>query len=256
MGENTAAEEGPISDLLGCEFARVAFRVLRHKLFARDGALDFTGRDFLALGDAVRENHNVPAMEEIQNAVLDGPVGSTQFMDSIAQKIGCGTSQFVSGSGKQPHIVQAFRPGLRGEVIEPVYQRNAPICLAENEDFRRRHVFLYSLFAYLRTMSNYFFRLATTLTFRVCEIPPGVSASLIISACSCWCRFPDPVAGLALSDRPTYRTSRRVSSSRGWMYSRRTSHGPIFRGSSCAHTTSADGLYRARRSRAWSAANG
>src|ERR1019366_8911147 len=82
----------------------------------------------------------VPAMEVIQNAVLDGPVGSTQFIDSIAQKIGCGTSQFVSGCGKQPHIVQAFRPGLRWEVIEPVYQRNASICLAENENFRRRHV--------------------------------------------------------------------------------------------------------------------
>ena len=61
----------------------------------------------------------------------------------------------------------------------------------------------------------YFFLRATTLTLRVCEIAPGVSASLMISACSCWCRFPLPVAGLALSDRPTYRTSRRVSSSRG-----------------------------------------
>src|ERR1019366_8420088 len=88
----------------------------------------------------------------------------------------------------------------------------------------------------------YFFLLATTLTLRVCEIAPGVSASLMISACSCWCRFPLPVAGLALSDRPTYRTSRRVSSSRGWMYSRTPCHAPILRGSSCAHTTSADGL--------------
>src|ERR1035441_4984974 len=69
------------------------------------------------------------------------PVRSTQFIDSIAQKIGCGTSQFVSGCGKQPHIVQALRPRLRWEVIEPVHQRNASICLAENEDFRRRHMF-------------------------------------------------------------------------------------------------------------------
>src|ERR1035437_3870336 len=53
---------------------------------------------------------------------------------------------------------------------------------------------------------TYFFRRATTRTLRVCEIAPAVSASLMISACSCWCRFPDPVAGLALSDRPTYRT--------------------------------------------------
>src|ERR1035441_8568403 len=104
------------------------------------------------------------------------PVRSTQFIDSIAQKIGCGTSQFVSGCGKQPHIVQALRPGLRWEVIEPVHQRNASICLAENENFRRRlpseACVLYQLFAYLRTMSNYFFLLATTRTFRVCEIAP------------------------------------------------------------------------------------
>src|ERR1039457_3192320 len=182
MGENTAAEEGAISDLLGCEFACVAHRVLHHKLFARDGALDFTSRDFLALGDAVRENHDVPAMEEIQNAVLEGPVRSTQFIDSIAQKIGCGTSQFVSGCGKQPHIVQAFRRGLRWEDIEPIYQRNASICLAENENFRRtlpsEACVLYQLFAYLRTMSNYFFLLATTRSFRVAEIAPTVSASL------------------------------------------------------------------------------
>src|ERR1017187_4704796 len=44
---------------------------------------------------------------------------------------------------------------------------------------------------------------------------PGVSASLMISACSCWWRFPLPVAGLAFSDLPTYRTSLRVSSSGG-----------------------------------------
>src|ERR1017187_6214900 len=74
--------------------------------------------------------------------------------------------------------------------------------------------------------ARYFFHLATTRTFRVAEIAPGVSASLIISACSCWCRFPLPVAGLALSLRPTYRTSRRVSSSRGCMDSRSTCHVP------------------------------
>jgi hypothetical protein len=80
-------------------------------------------------------------MEEIQNAVLDCPVGRTQLINSIAQKIGRGPSQFVSGCGKQPHIVQAFRYGLRREDIEPVYQRNASICLAENKKFRWRHAF-------------------------------------------------------------------------------------------------------------------
>src|ERR1019366_7142702 len=92
----------------------------------------------------------VPAMEEIQNAVLDGPVGSTQFIDSIAQKIGCGPSQLGSGCGKQPHIVQAFRSGLRWEDIEPFFQRNASICLAENQKLRRRHAF----FIIVRFLAN------------------------------------------------------------------------------------------------------
>ena len=47
------------------------------------------------------------------------------------------------------------------------------------------------------------------------DTAPLVSASSIIAACSAWCRLPDPVAGLALAGRPTYRTSRPLASSRG-----------------------------------------
>ena len=50
---------------------------------------------------------------------------------------------------------------------------------------------------------TYFFRRATTRTRLVCEMAPGVRASLTISACSCWWRLPEPPAGLALSGRPT-----------------------------------------------------
>src|ERR1019366_3111713 len=118
--------------------------------------------------------------------------------------------------------------------------RTQPLCFQRGEGVEP-----YNMYGSRRAKRSlpYFFRRATTRTFRVCEIAPTVSASLIISACSCWCRLPDPVAGLALSDRPTYRNSRRVSFSSGCMYSRTTRHAPILRGSSCAHTTSADGLY-------------
>jgi hypothetical protein len=54
----------------------------------------------------------------------------------------------------------------------------------------------------IRPKINYFLR-AIRRTLRVCEIAPGVRASLTISACSCWWRLPEPVAGLALSGRPT-----------------------------------------------------
>ena len=54
----------------------------------------------------------------------------------------------------------------------------------------------------VRWHETYFFLRATTRTRLVCEIAPGVSASLTISACSCWWRLPLPVAGLADSGRP------------------------------------------------------
>jgi hypothetical protein len=49
---------------------------------------------------------------------------------------------------------------------------------------------------------NYFFRFTTRIRL-VVETAPGVSASSMIAACSSWCRLPEPVAGLALSGRPT-----------------------------------------------------
>ena len=48
----------------------------------------------------------------------------------------------------------------------------------------------------------YFFRRTTRIRV-VAETAPGVRASSTMAACSCWCRLPDPVAGLALSGRPT-----------------------------------------------------
>ena len=50
---------------------------------------------------------------------------------------------------------------------------------------------------------RYFFLFATSLTLLVCDNGPGVSASSMISCCSCWWRLPEPVAGLADSARPT-----------------------------------------------------
>jgi hypothetical protein len=85
----------------------------------------------------------------------------------------------------------------------------------------------------------YFFRRATRRTLPVCEMAPGVSASFTISACSCWWRLPDPVAGLALSGRPTYRTSRPEAAASGCNCSFMNGQGPMLRGSSCAHTISA-----------------
>jgi hypothetical protein len=57
---------------------------------------------------------------------------------------------------------------------------------------------------------SYFFRRATTLTLRVCEIAPRVSASETSSDCSCWSRFPAPLGGLADSGRPPWRICRRL----------------------------------------------
>ena len=67
---------------------------------------------------------------------------------------------------------------------------NTPICAHQSPQNWLRSVI-------------YFFRRATSRTRRVCEIAPGVSASLRISAASCWCRLAEPEAGLALSGRPT-----------------------------------------------------
>ena len=77
--------------------------------------------------------------------------------------------------------------------VVPISDRRSMRDVLHSRHASRRHTQQYP----------YFFRRATTRTFRVCEIAPGVSASLMISACSCWCRLPEPVAGLALSARPT-----------------------------------------------------
>ena len=80
-------------------------------------------------------------------------------------------------------LLRAMEKPLRPEPGRPAKENgsNTTVPRAQPFVFSREKTKPYNLYG----LTVYFFLLATTLTFRVCEIAPTVSASLIISACSC-----------------------------------------------------------------------
>jgi hypothetical protein len=53
-----------------------------------NGPIDLYGRNFRFLRDAVRNNNDVLAAEEIQNPMIDALIRGAQLIDAISQKIG------------------------------------------------------------------------------------------------------------------------------------------------------------------------
>ena len=80
------------------------------QLLSFDGPLNVRNRDFLFLGQAMRENGNLASVKEIEPPVLDMPLPDAQLVNAIPQLIRRRPPEFVSKLSQKLNPGTTIRP--------------------------------------------------------------------------------------------------------------------------------------------------
>ena len=89
-----------ISSLLICVLRRIRLK----PLLALDGAIDLFRRDYALFRNTVRDHRRNRAVKEVQDPVVNAAQADAQFVDSVAQEVRFGSTQFVAD------LAQALQP--------------------------------------------------------------------------------------------------------------------------------------------------
>jgi hypothetical protein len=79
-------------------------------------------------------------MKEVENPVVHISVPQTQFMNSVAQQVRLGPTQFVTPFRETLDSNDALVPDLVMEPVHPGQQRHRAILCGEEHNFPLRHV--------------------------------------------------------------------------------------------------------------------
>jgi hypothetical protein len=91
----------------------VLLGITLERLFPTDGAIDFGSRDAVRFCEAVRQDRQAPAMEEIQESVLHMAQCRAKLVNIVAQQVGFGPAQFMPQLGQPLNPNNAFGKALR-----------------------------------------------------------------------------------------------------------------------------------------------
>lgn len=105
-----------------------------------DRKIDLTAGDLsLLFAEAMRDDNQLSAMEEIEHSVVHSSVTRTQFMDVVTQEVCLWSPKLMAESCEalQPH--DALVPGLHPNAVEPVSKRDSPIVFSVGNQPYLRH---------------------------------------------------------------------------------------------------------------------
>src|SRR6266567_2225974 len=91
----------------------------------------------------MRQDCNLATMKEIKQSILDMPLLSAQFINSISQIIGCRSSEFVTQLGQKLDPSAAVSPCLlvrSAEVVKPIDHGGPAIGFLVERNVCSRHI--------------------------------------------------------------------------------------------------------------------
>ena len=111
----------------------------QERRLSSNGPVNFLGRNFPLLDEAVGHDHEVASMKKVEHPVIEALQANPKLLDAVPKQVCFRAPQFVAQFPQSLQSEIAFILCLRRQLAEPVQKRARTVVLTVEHDSRSWH---------------------------------------------------------------------------------------------------------------------